>query len=31
LKEKKQIDADLDKLMTEAFNAYDNEFKETVK
>jgi F-type H+-transporting ATPase subunit alpha len=31
LKEKKQIDADLDKLMTEAFNAYDTEFKDTVK
>jgi F-type H+-transporting ATPase subunit alpha len=31
LKEKKQIDSDLDKLMTEAFNAYDTEFKETVK
>jgi F-type H+-transporting ATPase subunit alpha len=31
LKQKQQIDADLDKLMTEALNAYDAEFKETVK
>jgi F-type H+-transporting ATPase subunit alpha len=31
LKEKKQIDADLDKLMTEALNAYDEEFKDTIK
>jgi F-type H+-transporting ATPase subunit alpha len=31
LKEKKQIDAALDKLMEEALKAYDEEFKETVK
>jgi F-type H+-transporting ATPase subunit alpha len=31
LKEKKQIDADLDKLMSEALKAYDEEFKDTVK
>jgi hypothetical protein len=31
LKQKQQIDGDLDKLMTEALNAYDTEFKETVK
>jgi F-type H+-transporting ATPase subunit alpha len=31
LKEKKEITPDLDKLMTEALNAYDEEFKDTVK
>jgi F-type H+-transporting ATPase subunit alpha len=31
LKQKQQIDGDLDKLMTEVLNAYDTEFKETVK
>jgi F-type H+-transporting ATPase subunit alpha len=31
LKEKKEISPDLDKLMTEALNAFDEEFKETVK
>jgi F-type H+-transporting ATPase subunit alpha len=31
LKEKKEITPDLDKLMTEALNAYAEEFKETVK
>jgi F-type H+-transporting ATPase subunit alpha len=31
LKEKQQIDADLDKLMSDALKAYDEEFKDTVK
>jgi len=31
LNQKQQIDGDLDKLMTEVLNAYDTEFKETVK
>lgn len=31
LKEKEAIDADLDKLMTEALNAYHEEFKDTIK
>jgi F-type H+-transporting ATPase subunit alpha len=31
LAEKKEIKADLDKLMTEALNAYDEEFKDTIK
>jgi F-type H+-transporting ATPase subunit alpha len=31
LKEKKEITPDLDKLMTEALNAFDEEFKDTVK
>jgi F-type H+-transporting ATPase subunit alpha len=31
LKEKQQIDPDLDKVMSEALNAYDEEFKDTVK
>ena len=31
LAEKEEIDDDLDKLMTEALNAYDEEFKDTIK
>jgi F-type H+-transporting ATPase subunit alpha len=31
LKEKEEFDDDLDKLMTEALNAYDEEFKDTIK
>jgi F-type H+-transporting ATPase subunit alpha len=31
LKEKEAIDDDLDKLMTEALNAYNEEFKDTIK
>jgi F-type H+-transporting ATPase subunit alpha len=31
LAEKNEISDDLDKLMTEALNAYDEEFKDTIK
>jgi F-type H+-transporting ATPase subunit alpha len=31
LKEKQVISEDLDKLMTEALNAYGDEFKDTIK
>jgi len=31
LSEKEEIDDDLDKLLTEALNAYDEEFKDTIK
>ncbi|MFC1816323.1 hypothetical protein ACFL0M_10375 [Thermodesulfobacteriota bacterium] len=31
LAEKKEISDDLNKLMTEALNAYDEEFKDTIK
>ena len=31
LKEKQKIDDELDKLMTEALNAYNEEFKDTIK
>ena len=31
LKEKQEITDDLDKLMTEALNTYDEEFKDTIK
>jgi F-type H+-transporting ATPase subunit alpha len=31
LKEKQAIDDDLDKIMTEALTAYDEEFKDTIK
>ena len=31
LKEKQAITDDLDKLMTEALTAYDEEFKDTIK
>jgi len=31
LREKKEISAELDKLMAEALEAYDEEFKDTIK